>query len=72
MSEPKRIGLFQGSLFAAVLDTGIAIWCFVSAMKHPARIELWVLSVFFGILATWEWHAYLHKDETSKDKTLGE
>ena len=65
MSELKRFWPPKGSLFAAVLDTAVAIWCFTTALRHHERIELWVLSTFFGSLALWEWHAYLGNDKES-------
>jgi hypothetical protein len=62
MVQRKQWWPSQGSLFAAVLDTALALWGFVLALGHRTRVEFWVMGGFFGALAIWEWYAYLHKD----------
>jgi hypothetical protein len=53
----------RGSRFAAILDTGLALWGSTLAIHHWTRAEFWLMGGFFGLLAVWEWYAYLHREQ---------
>jgi len=55
----------RGSLFAALLDTGIACWALTMAWRRQDAWMLWTFAAFFGALAAREWYAYIHKDKAS-------
>lgn len=63
MTTPQRFWAPRGSLFAALLDSAIACWSFVTAMQRRDQWLLWAFAALWGALAVWEWHAYVYKNK---------
>lgn len=62
MAEHKSWWSSRGSRFAAVVDTVLALWGGLLVLQDHTRVEFWLFSGLFLVLATQEWYAYFRKD----------
>ncbi len=52
----------------AVLDTLVTCWGVTLTRRHPDVWVLWILTIFFGILAAREWYMLLYPERSKRPR----